>query len=168
MDVETSSVLVGECESVRYIAVKGVREIARSNDLKGIMEAVFKMENNTNVGTSDVVIWDLGTPEFPIMSVVASTCCGWIPVKTKRKKNLSENFGISFTPKEIRVLRQFFEVWNLEGGLSVSEAIKNIYEQTYVKNFKPGPDQIRLDRDEFKVFVSKLLNIVNSDKATLE
>lgn len=145
--------------TTRYIAVKGVREIVSSNDLTTILEMVSKLE--TNVGLSDIVVWDLGTPSCPMMSVVASTCWGWVPIKIKGRQYLSQNFGTSFTSKEMCVLKQFFEVWKLDSGQTVVEAIKNIYEQTYVKDFKPGVGQVRLDRDEFKVFVSKLLTILS-------
>lgn len=112
-------------------------------------------------GLSDIVIWDLGTPECPLMSVVASTCLGWIPIKIKGRSHISQKFGVSFTSREMIVLKQFFNVWTLESGLTVLDAIKNIYEQTYIKNFKPGPDEIKLNRDEFKVFIGKLLSIIN-------
>jgi hypothetical protein len=127
-----------------------------------IIQQVSKLEENNLIGSSDVVIWDMGTPQFPMMSVVASTCRGWLTVNIKGREYLSENFGISFTPREMKVLNQFFEVWKLEGGLTVSSAIKNIYEQSYVKDFIPGPTEIRLNKEEFKVFVDKLLRVVNS------
>lgn len=158
--------MVGENkQSVRYIAVKGLREIARSNDLLSILELVTNLED-ASVGLSDVVVWDLGTPECPMMSVVASTCWGWFPIKMKERSNLSQNFGVSFTLREMCVLKQFFEIWKLESGLTVAGAINNIYEQSYVKGFKPGPGQIRLDRDEFKIFVSKLMGILGSSEKT--
>lgn len=114
-----------------------------------------------NEESSDIVIWDMGTPAYPLMSVVASTCRGWITIKVKGREFLSENFGVSFTPREMTVLKQFFKIWKLDGGQSVASAIENIYEQTYVKDFKPGPNEMRLDREEFKIFVNKLLLIIN-------
>jgi hypothetical protein len=146
---------------VRYIAVRGTREIARNKDLNDIIANVVRLEEGKCGGFSDVVIWDLGTPDFPMMSVVASTCRGWISVNVSNRKYPSDSFGVSFTVKESTVLKQFFDIWTLAGGQSVSDAIKNIYEQSYVKDFKPGPGQIRLSRDEFKIFVNKLLNVVS-------
>ncbi len=154
---------MGEVNSVRYIAVKGLREVARSDNLMTVLNTVAKLEEgNNSIGFSDVVVWDMGTVTCPMMSVVASTCRGWLTINVKGRQYLTDNFGISFTPKEMQVLKQFFEVWKLESGLTISEAIKNIYDQTYVKDFKPGPGQIRLGKDEFKVFVNKLLGIVNN------
>jgi hypothetical protein len=146
---------------VRYIATKGVREIARGDNLLNVLNTVSKLEEgNSVVGFTDVVVWDMGTVTCPMMSIVASTCRGWLTINIKGRQYLSDNFGISFTPREVQVLKQFFEVWKLESGMTVSTAIKNIYEQSYVKDFKPGPGQIKLNRDEFKVLVSKLLGIV--------
>ncbi len=127
-----------------------------------VISKVIELEGNVHqIGFSDVVVWDMGTVTCPMMSVVASTCSGWLSIKPKGRKYLTDAFGISFTPREMQVLKQFFEVWKLESGQTVIDAIKNIYEQTYVKDFKPGPGQIRLNRDEFKVFINKLLGIVN-------
>jgi len=131
--------------------------------LIAVINAVAKLEENNHlIGFSDVIIWDMGTIACPMMSVAASTCRGWLTINVKGRQYLSENFGISFTPREMQVLKQFSEVWKLESGLTVAEAIRNIYEQTYVKDFKPGPGQIRLNRDEFKVLVNKLLGILNN------
>jgi hypothetical protein len=148
---------------MRYIVVKGLREIATGNNLMDLIAKIAKSEEGRHrVGTSDVVIWDTGTVRFPTMSIAASTCRGWLTINVPGRKYMTEKFGVSLTPREMVVLRQFFDVWKLEGGQSVSDAILNIYEQTYVKDFKPGPEQIRLDREEFKVFVNKLLSVVRS------
>ena len=148
----------------RYIAVKGVREVARGDSLQKLIETVTNSKSieNSKVGCADIVIWDMGTPSFPMMSVAASTSRGWFPIAIKGRQYVTDLFGVSFSPKEAQVLKQFFEVWALEGGQTVVDAIRNIYEQTYVKDFKPEPGQIKLNRDEFKVFVNKLLQIVDT------
>lgn len=148
----------------RYVAVKGLREIGKDDDLIKLIAKVAKLEEGHHrVGTSDVVIWDTGTIQFPMMSIAASTCRGWLTINVPGRIYMTDQFGVSLTPREMIVLRQFFDVWKLEGGQSVSDAILNIYEQTYVKDFKPGHGQIRLSRDEFKVLVNKLLSVVNSN-----
>jgi hypothetical protein len=152
---------------VRYIAVSGVREIARGADINTVVEKVIKLRSeDNNIGFSDVVVWDMGTLACPMMSVVASTCRGWLTINLPGRKYLSDNFGLSFTPKELLVLKRFFKVWKLEGGLPLVDAIKNLYEQTYVKDH-PSFD---LNRDEYKVFLNKLLQVisVSSEKSTPE
>lgn len=150
----------------RYIAVRGVREIARGDSLQALIDKISNIKSdNGKIGCSDIVIWDMGVPSFPLMSVAASTSRGWIPINVKGRTYVADSFGTSFSSKESQVLKQFFEAWVLEGGQTVVEAIKNIYEQTYVKDFKPEPGQIRLNRDEFKIFVNKLLSIVNTNSS---
>lgn len=133
-----------------------MREIARGNNLLQLVKTLSK----SSFSASDIVVWDLGIPENPTMSVVASTCRGWLTFNKKKSSQMSEDYGVSFTPREMKVLKQFFDIWKLESGQNITSAINNIYEQTYVKNFTPGPDQIKLDKSEFNVFVNKLLKIV--------
>lgn len=150
-------------ENIRYIAAKGLREIARGKNLVKVVERVIELEkDNHGIGTSDVVVWDMGTENFPTMSIAASTCRGWLTINLPNREYLSDSFGLSFTYREKQVLKQFLDVWKVEGGQRISDIIRNIYEQTYVKNFKPNPKQIRLNPDEFKVFINKLLTVVNS------
>lgn len=145
---------------IRYVAVTGVREIAKGAVLKDLINKIKDLKGDS-AWAADVAIWDMGTVENPTMTVVASTCHGWLTIKSPGRFDWSAPFGVSFTPREMQCLKQFFEVWKLDSGQNIREAVENIYEQTYVKSFKPGPDQIKLDRDEFKTFVNKLLSITN-------
>jgi len=61
---------------------------------------------------------------------------------------------MTFSEREVRVLGQFLEAWG------VKEQVFNIHEQDYVKNFKPGVNQIRLSKSEFATFAHKLQQIV--------
>lgn len=143
----------------RYVAVTGTRVVAEGNDLTMLIRW---LEGEKFNALDDIVIWDNRVDTFVSSSVVASTSRGWLCINTKGKQYMSDKFGISFTQREMQVMKQLFEAWKLEDGRTVLDAVENIYEEPYVAGFVPADDQIRLERDEFKVFVNKLLNVARS------
>ena len=147
----------------RYVAVTGTHVIAEGNDLTMLIRWLEQEYPERNSSFRDIVIWDNRVETFISSTVAASTSRGWLTINVEGRQDwVTEKFGISFTPREMRVLKQLFDVWKLEDGQTVSEVVENLYDQPYVKGFKPDKDQIRLERDEFKVFVNKLLNVVRS------
>lgn len=138
---------------MRYVAMTGSYVFAESNDLMYIIKWIGTEFSDD----SDIVVWDRRDN-----SIAASNCRGWLTINAESKVFCNEKFNISFTNREMQVFKRFLEIWKLEDGQTVLEAIEDIYNQPYVKYFKPKGDQIRLERDEFKVFVNKLLNITRS------
>lgn len=66
---------------------------------------------------------------------------------------------MTFTEDEIIVLRQLFQHWQLTNGRTVEQEVLNIDSAPYVVGFKPGPGEIRLPRQEWHAFASKLKQI---------
>jgi len=141
----------------RYIAFKGIREIAKGKSIQDILNKLKKYINDCSL--SDIVVWDTGTIEFPMMSVVASTCRGWIFINSDKKK-VASDFGVSFTKKESDVLKTLFNIWTLKGEQNITSAIKNLYDQSFIKDFPEIQESSKITRDEFKLLINKLLEIV--------
>lgn len=63
---------------------------------------------------------------------------------------------MEFSEREVIVLRQIFGEMQLANGRTVREELADLDNLPYIKGFRPGPEQIRLSREEFAEFEKKV------------
>lgn len=129
---------VKRVEESYYFACCGSEVIVEGNDLP----LLLRWLEETYQDATDVVVWEAINGE---LSVVASTCRGWLTINNGLPILPVEKFGISFTQLEMRAFKQLFKEWDL---------------MPWVNKLCSRQNGLGLTRDGFKVFVNKLLSVV--------
>lgn len=110
----------------------------------------------------DMILFGMCMVAMAVFAIVAAID-EWL--KNRRNPQIVSTIpnSVEFNEREMKVFKQIMEaivMFNPSGfRWSLKNELLNINNAEYVKNFVPGPGQIRLDKAEWDAFVAKLKSI---------